>query len=140
MPKSADSASRAAGKLSPTEMCSGRVPRRSRPPMSARPMLPPPKNAICPLLMSDRLYRPFLIIAAAVAPDLLHLAAARRTALFQCEPRWLLREWPLRSHHSFPSTGYRAPLLQHSALRARGAWPRTTYAGAQDPLHPVGYT
>ena len=40
---------RAASTLSPTEICSGRVPRRKSPPIRARPMLPPPKNASCML-------------------------------------------------------------------------------------------
>src|SRR5262249_6301055 len=49
--KPAARALEAAGELSPTQMCSGGVPRRSRPPISARPMLPPPRNAICCLLL-----------------------------------------------------------------------------------------
>src|SRR5882724_6482226 len=50
-PKSAERASLAASELSPTVMCSGRVPRRSIPPISARPMLPPPRIARCLLLI-----------------------------------------------------------------------------------------
>ena len=45
MPKSFSSAARAGANASPTAICSRGTPRRSRPPMSARPMLPPPRIA-----------------------------------------------------------------------------------------------
>src|SRR3984893_1095054 len=56
MPRSRASASRAAAMGSPTLMCSGRVPERSSPPMSARPMLPAPSMARRLLVMRPLLY------------------------------------------------------------------------------------
>src|SRR5690348_7510715 len=57
MPSSLESVVRAGSWLSPTAICSGRMPWRSRPPMSARPMLPAPRTVSSMWLMTPGLYR-----------------------------------------------------------------------------------